>query len=97
MDAIFYAGPEYQQNIERSHGNYDQNRRMEPSPYRHVGEAAGDYSFQPATEKQKNYLRKLLSDSGNDYEPDEISALSKSDAAERIGFLVEASGSKINY
>lgn len=56
-----------------------------------------DNSYEPATEKQKNYLLKLLSHSGNDYEPDEISRLSKSDAAERIGFLVSAGESRINY
>ena len=95
LDAIFFAGPEYQQNIERSQVNSEQNKRRELSPRRDVGRTQDNFyrqersnSYEPATEKQKNYLLKLLSDSGDDYEPDEISGLSKSEAAEKIGMLV---------
>jgi hypothetical protein len=41
-----------------------------------------------ATEKQKNYLIRLLDNSGDDYEIDEINNLTKSEAAEKIGILV---------
>ncbi len=43
-----------------------------------------------ATEKQINYLLRLLSNSGDDFEVNEIKNLTKSEAAEKISCLVES-------
>jgi hypothetical protein len=75
-------------------GQHD--RRVELSPRRRVEEVPGNYrnsepdsSFQPASQKQKNYLLHLLkSNDASEEEFAAVSGLSKDEAAEKIGKLV---------
>ncbi len=72
------------------------NRPMMPSPHRYVESVRSDYrnsdqddSFQPASQKQKDYLLHLLkSNDASEEEFAQVSGLSKDEAAEKIGLLV---------